>query len=562
MGRPPELRVHVHEGPDVLAGDAEHAVDHRGGCPPADRDLAVARLAAHPTEARVPLLPDVPVPAHDGAAGRGRVGFVYLFNPTFGPINQGLKTLGVDNPPLWFYSAYWSKWGLVFLSLWGVGQTMMIFLAGLLDVPRQLYEAAEIEGASSWQRFRYVTLPMISPVMFFSVVIGVIAGFQYFTQAYVASFAVSGQPHGGRVVQHRRAGGIDPLLLVAPVHQGVRPLPDGLRLRDGLDPLPDHHGLHDRDHQDVATVGPLPGGVPIATETTTRPVPPTAPPRPLRPIPPAVRRRRFLTEVGNHAALIAVSIMFLLPMAFIVLTALMTDRQAKTPDFWPHPFQWGNFIDVFDRIPLLRYTLNTVTISTLATVGVVVSCIPVAYALSRMRWRGRNASFLIVLSTIMLPVQVTIVPLYILFVRFGWIGTMKPLIVPLFFGDAFTIFLLRQFFLTIPSELSDAARVDGASEFQIMTRVIVPLAKPAIAAVALFQFLYSWNDFFSPLLFLIQDPDKWTLSLALSEFRSQYHVEWNLTMAAAVLFVMPVIILFFLAQRAFIEGVTLTGTKG
>ena len=309
-------------------------------------------------------------------------------------------------------------------------------------------------------------------------------------------------------------------------------------------------------------MGPLPGGVPIATATTSRPIPPAATARTRRPIPPAVRRRRFLTEVGNHAALIAVSIMFLLPMGFIALTALMTDSQAKTPDFWPHPFQWGNFVDVFDRIPLLRYTFNTVTISTLATVGVVLSCIPVAYALSRMRWRGRNASFLIVLSTIMLPVQVTIVPLYILFVRFGWIGTMKPLIVPLFFGDAFTIFLLRQFFLTIPSELSDAARVDGASEFQIMTRVIVPLAKPAIAAVALFQFLYSWNDFFSPLLFLIQDPNKWTLSLALSEFRSQYHVEWNLTMAAAVLFVMPVIILFFLAQRAFIEGVTLTGTKG
>jgi len=309
-------------------------------------------------------------------------------------------------------------------------------------------------------------------------------------------------------------------------------------------------------------VGPLPGGLAIATATTSRPLSPAATPRRRRPIPPRVRRRRFLTEVGNHAALIAVSIMFLLPIAFIVLTALMTDSQARTPDIWPDPFRWNNFVDVFDRIPLLRYTFNTATIATLATLGVVVSCIPVAYALSRMRWRGRNASFLIVLSTIMLPIQVTIVPLYILFVRFGWIGTMKPLIVPLFFGDAFTIFLLRQFFLTIPSELSDAARVDGASEFQIMTRVIVPLAKPAIAAVALFQFLYSWNDFFAPLLYLIQDPDKWTLSIALSEFRSQYHVEWNLTMAAAVLFVMPVIVLFFLAQRAFIEGVTLTGTKG
>jgi multiple sugar transport system permease protein len=275
-----------------------------------------------------------------------------------------------------------------------------------------------------------------------------------------------------------------------------------------------------------------------------------------------VRRRRFLTEVGNHAMLIAVSVMFLLPILFIALTALMTDTQARTANVWPSPFRWSNFVDVFERIPLVKYTLNTVTIASLATLGIVLSCIPVACALSRMCWRGREAAFIVVLSTLMLPVQVTIVPLYILFVRFGWVGTMKPLIVPLFFGDAFTIFLLRQFFLTIPSELSDAARVDGASEFQIMTRVIVPLAKPAIAAVALFQFLYSWNDFFSPLLYLISNPDLWTLSVGLSEFKGQFHVEWNLMMAASILFVLPVIVLFFLAQRAFIEGVTLTGTKG
>jgi multiple sugar transport system permease protein len=162
----------------------------------------------------------------------------------------------------------------------------------------------------------------------------------------------------------------------------------------------------------------------------------------------------------------------------------------------------------------------------------------------------------------MLPIQVTIVPLYIIFVRFGWVGSFKPLVVPLFFGDAFTIFLLRQFFLTIPEELSDAARVDGASEFQIMTRVIVPLAKPAIAAVALFQFLYSWNDFFAPLLYLVENPKLWTLSIGLSEFRGQFHVEWNLTMAASVLFMLPVIVLFFLAQRVFVEGITLTGVKG
>jgi multiple sugar transport system permease protein len=281
-----------------------------------------------------------------------------------------------------------------------------------------------------------------------------------------------------------------------------------------------------------------------------------------RPVPLEIRRRRLLLSVANHSVAIALSIAFLLPFVFILATSLMTNQQALSPDIWPHPFVWSNYKTVFESFPFVRYTLNTVTYAGLATVGVLLSCVPVAYALSRLQWRGRQAAFLLVLSTLMLPPQVTIVPLYVIFVRLHWIGSLKPLIIPLFFGDAFTIFLLRQFFLTIPQELSDAARVDGASDLQILTRVIVPLAKPAIAAVALFQFLYSWNDFFSPLLFLIQDPDKWTLSLALSEFRSQYHVEWNLTMAAAVLFVMPVIILFFLAQRAFIEGVTLTGTKG
>jgi multiple sugar transport system permease protein len=275
-----------------------------------------------------------------------------------------------------------------------------------------------------------------------------------------------------------------------------------------------------------------------------------------------VRRRRFLVSVGNHAVMIAVATIFLLPVVFIVLTALMTDQQVLSANLWPNPFRWSNFTEVFHAIPLFTYTRNTFVIASLSTIGVVVSCIPVAYALSRMRWRGREATFLVVLATMMLPFQVTVIPLYILFVRFGWIGTMKPLIVPLFFGDAFTIFLLRQFFLTIPSELSDAARVDGASEWQIMTRLIVPLAKPAIAAVALFQFLYSWNDFFAPLLYLGENPKLWTLSLGLSEFRGQFQTQWNLTMAASVLFMLPVIILFFLAQRVFVEGVTLTGVKG
>ena len=279
-------------------------------------------------------------------------------------------------------------------------------------------------------------------------------------------------------------------------------------------------------------------------------------------MPEDVRRRRFLMTVARHAGLIAVAVMFLAPFVFIVLTALMTETQAVTPSFWPRPFRWENFSEVFERIPLLTYAWNTTQIAVGSTIGVLVSCIPVAYALSRMRWRGRQLAFLLVLATLMLPFQVTIVPLYIIWVRLGQIGHLTPLILPSFLGDAFSIFLLRQFFLTIPEELSDAARVDGASEFQIMTRVIVPLAKPAIAAVALFNFLYNWNDLFAPLLFVGTNQKLWTLTIALSEFTQRHGTEWNLTMAAAILFMLPVIVLFFLAQRVFVEGVTLTGVKG
>jgi multiple sugar transport system permease protein len=281
-----------------------------------------------------------------------------------------------------------------------------------------------------------------------------------------------------------------------------------------------------------------------------------------RPIPPAVRRHRFLMTVARHAVLIVVAIAFLAPFFFIVMTSLMNNDQAVTPSFWPNPFRWINYTDVFRRIPFLTYTWNTVQIAVGATIGVVVSCVPVAYALARMRWRGRQVAFILVLSTMMLPYQVTIVPLYIIWVRLHQVGHLTPLILPLFLGDAFSIFLLRQFFLTIPEELSDAARVDGASEWQIMTRVIVPLAKPAIAAVALFQFLYSWNDLFGPLLFVGTNQKLWTLTIALSEFQSRHGVEWNLTMAVSILVMLPVIILFFLAQRVFVEGVTLTGVKG
>ncbi|HKB94278.1 MAG TPA: carbohydrate ABC transporter permease [Gaiellaceae bacterium] len=286
--------------------------------------------------------------------------------------------------------------------------------------------------------------------------------------------------------------------------------------------------------------------------------------------PPArVRRKRLLVAVANHSVLVAAALAFLLPFLFITLTALMSNEQALSNHLWPHPFAWHNFHDVFTMpgAHLLRWMANTFEYSVLATLGVVLSSVPVAYALSRLRWRGRDVAFMVVLIALMLPPQVTVVPLYVMWAKFhpfgfNFIGTLWPVIIPNWFGDAFSIFLLRQFFLTIPEEYMDAARVDGCGELRILVTVVSRLAKPAIAAVALFSFLYTFNDFFLPLLYSGESPHHWVLSIGLSEFRSLHQVQWNLTMAATLLVMAPVILLFFLAQRAFVEGVTLTGVKG
>jgi multiple sugar transport system permease protein len=278
--------------------------------------------------------------------------------------------------------------------------------------------------------------------------------------------------------------------------------------------------------------------------------------------PAAVRRRRLLVAVANHSLLIVAAIIFLLPFAFIALTSLQTSGQALSPHVWPSPFHWRNYVDVFEKAPLWRYALNTALYAGLATLGLLISSIPVAYALSRLQWRGRDAVFVVVLVTMMLPPQVTIVPVYVLWAKLHLVGTLWPLIIPNWLGDAFSIFLLRQFFLTIPQEYIDAARVDGCGEFRILTTVVLRLAKPAIAAVALFSFLFCFNDFFGPLLYTGENSSNWTLSIGLAQFRTLYQVQWNLTMAATLIVMTPVIILFFLAQRAFVEGVTLTGVKG
>jgi multiple sugar transport system permease protein len=291
-------------------------------------------------------------------------------------------------------------------------------------------------------------------------------------------------------------------------------------------------------------------------------------PPPTAPAPPEeharvrrVRREKVLTVVAERSLLIVLAIMFLAPLIFVLLTSFMTTDQAAGPKLWPSPLHPANFVDVFSQSGLVRATINTVIYAGLSTIGVVISSLPVAYALSRLQWRGRSATFIVVLATMMLPAQVTAVPLYVMWAKLHLVGTLAPLIIPNFFGDAFSIFLLRQFLLTIPQEYVDAARVDGAGEWRILMKIVVPLARPAIAAVALFSFLYAWNDFFGPLLYAGENAHSWTVSVALSNLRGQHHVQWNLTMAATVLFMLPVIALFFAAQKVFVQGVTLTGVK-
>ena len=227
-----------------------------------------------------------------------------------------------------------------------------------------------------------------------------------------------------------------------------------------------------------------------------------------RAIPPGVRRRRFLLSIANHSVGIVIALVFMLPLLFVILTSFMTPQQAGSSHMWPNPWEWGNYRKVFDLFPAWHYLFNTLTYAVLSTVGVLFSSVLVAYALSRMEWRGRGVVFLLVLSTLMLPSQVTIVPLYVVFVNLHWIGSLKPLIVPAFFGDAFSIFLLRQFFMTIPQELSDAARVDGAGEFRILWRVIIPLAKPGIAAVGAVPVPVRVERLLQPAAVLGQQPEQ------------------------------------------------------
>ena len=270
---------------------------------------------------------------------------------------------------------------------------------------------------------------------------------------------------------------------------------------------------------------------------------------------------RFLT----HLVLAGGGLLMMVPFFWLLSSSLKAPHEIYVfPPRWiPDPIRWSNYAEVFEFVPIIQYTVNTLVVTLFSTAGAIFSSALAAYSFARLRFRGRDLMFALILATVMLPFVVTMIPVYIMFTRLRWVGTFLPLIVPDWFGAPITIFLLRQFFRTIPMELEDAARIDGASRPRIFLQIILPLSRPALTVVLVLALLYNWNDFLAPLIYL-QKRDMYTLALGLNSL--QYFeggLDWtHYVMVMATLMIFPVIIVYFLAQRAFTEGIVLSGLKG
>jgi len=272
--------------------------------------------------------------------------------------------------------------------------------------------------------------------------------------------------------------------------------------------------------------------------------------------------RKTLRGLSKHAVLIVVSVLLGFPLLWMVLTSFKTNSQSLAVPvvWWPHPFKWSNYPQFLSAVPFYRYFLNTLLYAGVTIVGVCISSSLVAYGFSRIRWRGRDVLFQVMVATLLIPFFATLIPLFVIYKDLHWVGWYLPLMIPTFLGSSvFSTFLLRQFFMTIPEALSDAARVDGANEFYIYSRIILPMAKPAMATVILFQFIYCWNDYIGPLIYI--DNQVWyPLSLGLYQVLGTYTTNWPWVMAAATAATAPIVILFFFTQRTFIEGIAVQGT--
>ena len=279
---------------------------------------------------------------------------------------------------------------------------------------------------------------------------------------------------------------------------------------------------------------------------------------------PIKKNSKVISKIIIYLILLVASVSFLLPFIWLVRSSFMDIGQIfiLPPEWIPRPFRWQNYPEALTAVPFGRYALNTITILIFVEAGVIITSTMSAFAFSRLRWKGRDKIFSVLLTSLMVPYVVTLIPTFLLWKALGGINTFLPLTVPAWFGGGmFNVFLLRQFFLTIPYELDEAAYLDGATPLQVLWKVIIPLSKPAILTVAIFTFMSVWNDLLGPIVYL-NDPDKYTLAVGLSTFVGMYTGQWNYLMAASTVMILPPIILFFIGQKFFVQGITLTGLKG
>ena len=273
--------------------------------------------------------------------------------------------------------------------------------------------------------------------------------------------------------------------------------------------------------------------------------------------------KKMAGRIMIYSLLISVSVLFLIPFFWMVSTSLKGGQSqifAFPPQWIPVKLQWQNFSRALTIFPFLAFLKNSCIITFVGLIGTLLSCSIVAFGFARLRFPGRDILFYILLGTMMIPYHTTLIPMYILFTRIGWVDTLKPLFVPNFFGSPFFIFLLRQYYMGIPLELDDAARIDGCSTFQIFYKILLPLTKPALITVGILQFVVAWNDFLGPLIYL-QSQKNYTLALGLNAFKGVYFTYWHLLMAASLVVCLPGIILFFIAQKHIIGGITISGLK-
>lgn len=270
-----------------------------------------------------------------------------------------------------------------------------------------------------------------------------------------------------------------------------------------------------------------------------------------------------LLAIASHIILLMGALTMVVPFVWMLSTSLKAPGKTFVypPEWIPNPVVWQNYPEMWTALPFNWFTFNSIKIATLSTIGQLVSCSMGAFAFSALKFKGRDTLFFLLVATLMIPYQVTLIPTFILFSKLGWVGTHLPLWVPAFWGGAFGTFLLRQFYLTIPMDLAESARIDGANIWQIFWHVYLPLSKPAMATLSIFTFMWSWNDLLNPLIY-VSELKQLTLTIGLSFFQNQrYGGQWPLMMAGAVVSILPILLIFFFAQRYFIQGITMTGIK-